>query len=106
MPRALLCQIIGDRRVRPDLPAAEKRLKGFAEAEPTFTLEQAMAEATRCAKATPCLYCEVCELLCPDLAITRDPETRRIRIDLDYCKGCHLCAIYCPHGAIEMVLDE
>ncbi|MHA1683533.1 MAG: 4Fe-4S binding protein, partial [Promethearchaeota archaeon] len=24
-------------------------------------------------------------------------------IDLDYCKGCGICASECPHGAIEMV---
>ncbi len=86
-------------------PAAE-RLLSLAEAEPAFTLEEAMAEAQRCARSSPCLCCEVCELLCPDLAITRDPADRRIRIDLDYCKGCGLCAAFCPHGAIRMVVDE
>jgi 2-oxoacid:acceptor oxidoreductase delta subunit (pyruvate/2-ketoisovalerate family) len=65
-----------------------------------------IAEARRCTASSPCLYCDVCQLMCPDLAITRDPETREIRIDLDYCKGCALCAHYCPHGAISMVVDE
>jgi Pyruvate/2-oxoacid:ferredoxin oxidoreductase delta subunit len=106
MERPTPCLVIGDRRIRPARPPVEQRLQGFDEVEPTFTLEQAMAEARRCAAASPCLCCEVCELLCPDLAITRDPATGRIVIDLDYCKGCGLCAIYCPHGAIEMVVDE
>ena len=26
--------------------------------------------------------------------------------DLDYCKGCGLCAAECPCGAIEMVPEE
>jgi pyruvate ferredoxin oxidoreductase delta subunit len=26
--------------------------------------------------------------------------------DLDYCKGCSVCAHECPHMAITMVLEE
>jgi pyruvate ferredoxin oxidoreductase delta subunit len=26
--------------------------------------------------------------------------------DLDYCKGCSVCAHECPRGAIEMVLED
>ena len=82
------------------------RLAGFDEVEQLPTIEQARDEARRCASATVCRYCDVCQLLCPDLAITRDPESHRILIDLDYCKGCGLCAHYCPHDAIVMVVDE
>lgn len=101
-----VCQVVGDKRVRPTLSAAQTRIKSFAEAEPVFTLAEAVAEAKRCTQASPCYYCEVCQLMCPDLAITRHPETRQIVIDLDYCKGCGLCEHYCPHKAIKMVLDE
>ena len=87
-----VCTVVGSARVRP--AAAE------------LTLAEAKAEAERCTAASPCLYCEVCQLLCPDLAITRDPGTAAIQIDLNYCKGCGLCAHYCPHGAIAMVIDE
>lgn len=48
----------------------------------------------------------MCRLLCPDLAITRDRVTGEITIDLDYCKGCGICAFICPKGAITMVLEE
>jgi len=65
-----------------------------------------VAEAKRCTASSPCLYCDVCQLMCPDLAITRDTESGGIRIDLDFCKGCGLCAHYCPHSAISMVVDE
>jgi len=27
-------------------------------------------------------------------------------IDLDFCKGCGLCAAECPCGAIEMTPEE
>jgi len=26
--------------------------------------------------------------------------------DLDYCKGCGICAAICPKGAIQMVMEE
>ena len=106
MDRFDTCQIIGDKRVRPKLPAAVERVATFAEAEPTFDLKSAVAEAKRCTVSNPCTYCEVCQLMCPDLCIIRDEETSAIVFDLNYCKGCGLCANYCPHNAIEMVLDE
>lgn len=101
-----VCHVIGENRVRPVVSTPEKRVLSFADTEPAFTLEQAVSEAKRCTAASPCYYCEVCELLCPDLAITRNKETNRIVIDLDYCKGCGLCVHYCPHNAIKMVVDE
>jgi Pyruvate/2-oxoacid:ferredoxin oxidoreductase delta subunit len=63
------------------------------------------AEASRCLATLVCDYCDICVLMCPDLCITRDPVTRHIVIDLDLCKGCGLCAHYCPKGAITMVPD-
>jgi 2-oxoacid:acceptor oxidoreductase delta subunit (pyruvate/2-ketoisovalerate family) len=104
-PRPIVCEVIGDRRVRPAEPTSS-RPTGFGEAEPTLTAQQAVAEARRCTAASPCLYCDVCQLICPDLAIIRDPTTGLIAIDLAFCKGCGLCAHYCPRGAIRMVIDE
>lgn len=62
-------------------------------------------EARRCLATMECDYCDICILICPDLCIRRDPQTREIVIELDLCKGCGLCAHYCPKGAIEMVPD-
>lgn len=101
-----VCRVIGDKRLLAQPLPLEKRLSSFEEAVPALSLEDAVAEAMRCSASSPCVYCEVCQLICPDLAITRDPQTRSIVIDLDYCKGCGLCARYCPHGAIEMVVDD
>jgi len=60
-----------------------------------------------CITCGPCCEsCEECILLCPDLCITRNPRTRRIEIDLRYCKGCGLCEQVCPRGAIRMVEEK
>ena len=46
--------------------------------------------------------CFLCWLYCPDVVVTRTiPPT----IDLEYCKGCGICAEECPAKAIIMV-DE
>lgn len=45
------------------------------------------------------LTCQICWAYCPDVCIAQGipPE-----VDLDYCKGCGICAQVCPAGAIEM----
>ncbi len=50
-----------------------------------LSLEEAMIEAARCLSAHACQGCELCQLLCPDLAITKHPETGKPVIDLAYC---------------------
>lgn len=70
-----------------------------------FNAEEAQKAAARCLANVDCTHCNVCELLCPDQCIIRDPETGRILIDLNHCKGCALCAHYCPKGAIRMELE-
>ena len=76
--------------------------QGLQGPPPVLTLQQAQAEAARCLSLGLCLGCEVCELLCPDQAISRDPQSGQRVIDLAYCKGCGLCAHLCPKGAIVM----
>ena len=46
--------------------------------------------------------CFLCWLYCPEAVITRSIP---LEIDLEYCKGCGICAEECPVGAITMV-DE
>lgn len=47
--------------------------------------------------------CFLCWMYCPDAVITKTvPPT----IDLDYCKGCGICATECPVHAIEMKPEE
>ncbi|MBU1277130.1 MAG: 4Fe-4S binding protein [Proteobacteria bacterium] len=74
--------------------------------EGEMTLGQAQAEAARCLSGHSCQGCELCLLICPDLAVTKNPDTGRPVIDLAFCKGCGLCANVCPKGAITMELDQ
>jgi 2-oxoacid:acceptor oxidoreductase delta subunit (pyruvate/2-ketoisovalerate family) len=104
MAHPVVCKVEGQ-KVRPKTQIPTDIKGNFAEVEATLTKAEAIAEAKRCTASNPCYYCEVCQLMCPDLAIIRDKETRKIVIDLDFCKGCGLCAHYCPHGAIEMVME-
>lgn len=92
----------------PPQPDLRKRKRSRTRNGPTppMTLEEAMAEARRCLWLNDCEGCEVCVLMCPDQAITKDPGTRRAVIDLRFCKGCGLCAHVCPKGAIKMVPDS
>ena len=71
-----------------------------------LTKEEAMAAAAACLSLHTCYGCELCQLLCPDLAISKDPATGRPVIDLKYCKGCGLCAHVCPRGAISMEAEH
>ncbi|MCZ4513623.1 4Fe-4S binding protein, partial [Streptomyces sp. ActVer] len=50
--------------------------------------------------------CDNCYGVCPDNAITKLGPGKGFAIDLDYCKGCGLCAAECPSGAIDMVPEE
>ncbi len=97
-------EVVSIRRAKaPPLP---KQRKGAAAVELGFLKKEALKEARRCLSLRECASCEVCELLCPDLCITRDEKTGEVLIDLDYCKGCGICASVCPKGAIQMVLED
>jgi pyruvate ferredoxin oxidoreductase delta subunit len=50
----------------------------------------------KCANSENCL---LCWLYCPDGVISREFP---LNIDLEYCKGCGICAEECPRKAIEM----
>ena len=43
--------------------------------------------------------CFLCWLYCPDAVVSK---TIPVRIDLEYCKGCGICAQICPAQAITM----
>lgn len=79
------------------------------------------------AESTGCVQCGLCTVYCPegcihivpiretdaDLAgLSRRPEaliSERSLVpaaDLDYCKGCGICARECPTRCIEMVAEE
>lgn len=76
----------------------------FGEVNLGIDLAEAVAEAKRCFNCAVCNDCEVCLIFCPDNAIRRRPEGG-FEVDLDYCKGCGLCAEECPRGAIVMTRE-
>ncbi len=51
-----------------------------------------------------CIKCFLCWLYCPDESIVIT-EKGEFEVDLDYCKGCGICAKECPKKAITMVRE-
>ncbi|HBD09125.1 MAG TPA: pyruvate ferredoxin oxidoreductase [Syntrophobacteraceae bacterium] len=47
--------------------------------------------------------CFLCWLYCPEGVVKRSIP---VEIDLEYCKGCGICAEECPTKAIKMLEDE
>lgn len=50
-----------------------------------------------------CVHCLRCFLVCPEGAI--DKSEADLEIDLNYCKGCGVCAHECKVGAITLVKE-
>jgi 2-oxoacid:acceptor oxidoreductase delta subunit (pyruvate/2-ketoisovalerate family) len=94
------------RKAKRKTLSVKNRRKGFSPVELGLVKEEALQEAQRCFSLRECDSCEVCSLFCPDLCITRDQKTGEVLIDLDYCKGCGICAGVCPKGAIQMTLED
>jgi NADPH-dependent glutamate synthase beta subunit-like oxidoreductase len=90
------------------VPRAVERVRqsvaGFGEVNLGLSPVEAMAEAKRCLNCGVCNECEVCLILCPDVAISRAEDGGFI-IDMEHCKGCGVCASECPRGAIVMVRE-
>jgi NADPH-dependent glutamate synthase beta subunit-like oxidoreductase len=91
------------RTVRPQLEAA-RRESTFDEVVHGLDESTALFEARRCLSCGNCFACDNCYGVCPDNAVLKlEPAgAYAYAIDLDYCKGCGLCAAECPAGAITM----
>ncbi|MHA2620783.1 MAG: 4Fe-4S dicluster domain-containing protein [bacterium JZ-2024 1] len=50
---------------------------------------------------TRCSDCRLCMYYCPDGAVER-LDKGIYRANLEYCKGCGICAAECPAGHIRM----
>jgi NADPH-dependent glutamate synthase beta subunit-like oxidoreductase len=89
--------------VRPRLDAV-RRSSTFDEVVLGLDQETALFEARRCMSCGSCFACDNCYGVCPDNAVIKlEPGgSYAYAIDLDFCKGCGLCAAECPCGAIEM----
>jgi NADPH-dependent glutamate synthase beta subunit-like oxidoreductase len=91
------------RALQPTLELARRR-STFEEVVNGLGESTALFEARRCLSCGNCFSCDNCFGVCPDNAVRKlgDPD-EPYAFDLDYCKGCGICAIECPCGAIEMV---
>jgi NADPH-dependent glutamate synthase beta subunit-like oxidoreductase len=88
--------------VRPELDVA-RRISTFDEVVGGLDESNAQFEARRCLSCGNCFECDNCFGVCPDNAVIKLGPGQRYQIDLDYCKGCGMCASECPCGAINMV---
>ena len=94
------------RSQRPELEAV-RRQSNFEEVVKGLDGETALYEARRCLSCGNCFSCDNCYGVCPDNAVLKPgPPGEPYAIDLDYCKGCGICAKECPCGAIEMIPEE
>ena len=83
-----------------------RRQTSFDEVHMGLDESNALFEARRCLSCGNCFECDNCYGICPDNAIIKLGEGKRFKINLDYCKGCGMCAAECPCGAIDMVEDD
>ncbi len=91
--------------VRPQLDLA-RRSSSFDEVQGGLTEDNALFEARRCLSCGNCFECDNCYGVCPDNAVIKLGPGRGFEFNLDYCKGCGICAAECPSGAIDMVAED
>jgi 2-oxoacid:acceptor oxidoreductase delta subunit (pyruvate/2-ketoisovalerate family) len=97
------CKLEMVKRAADKILTPRKKPRGNKFANQGFGEETALSEARRCLGNNRCESCNLCQLLCPDLAIMRNEETEELEVDLDLCKRCGICILVCPKGAIQMV---
>jgi len=90
--------------MRPRLDVI-RRATNFAEVVQGLDEATALFEARRCLSCGNCFSCDNCFGVCPDNAVIK-LENGKYEINLDYCKGCGICVVECPCGAIEMAPER
>jgi NADPH-dependent glutamate synthase beta subunit-like oxidoreductase len=94
-------------RTHRDLLAQIRRQSTFDEVVHGLDADTALFEARRCLSCGNCFSCDNCYSVCPDNAVLKiGAPGEPYAIDLDFCKGCGLCAAECPSGAIHMEPEE
>jgi NADPH-dependent glutamate synthase beta subunit-like oxidoreductase len=94
------------RRFQKEALPIHMRLKHFKELYPPLDFEAIIDEAERCFSCGQCFNCGNCYMYCPDNAVKISPKTGLYEFDLDFCKGCGLCAKECPCHYIQMTLEK
>jgi len=97
------------RTVQPVLELARRR-STFEEVVGGLDESNALFEARRCLSCGNCFRCDNCFGVCPDNAVRKldapGEDGRFYEFDLEFCKGCGICAVECPSGAIEMIPES
>jgi NADPH-dependent glutamate synthase beta subunit-like oxidoreductase len=94
------------RTQRPVLERA-RRESTFDEVVQGLDESTALFEARRCMSCGNCFSCDNCYGVCPDNAVIKLGQPgEKYLIDLDYCKGCGICVVECPAGAIQMEPEQ
>jgi NADPH-dependent glutamate synthase beta subunit-like oxidoreductase len=88
--------------VRPILETV-RRTSTFEEVVKGLDESNALYEARRCLSCGNCFECDNCYGVCPDNAVIKLGPGLGFQINLDYCKGCGICAQECPCGSIRMI---
>jgi 2-oxoacid:acceptor oxidoreductase delta subunit (pyruvate/2-ketoisovalerate family) len=83
---------------------AARRAETFDEVVQGLDVETALFEARRCMSCGNCFGCDNCFGVCPDNAVIKHADGT-YEFNLDFCKGCGLCAAECPAGAIQMNIE-
>ena len=83
-----------------------RRVSGFVEVVGNLDENNAAYEARRCLSFGNCFEYDNCYDVCPDNAITKLGQGLRFEFKYDYCKGCGMCSIECPCGAIRMETES
>jgi len=95
-----------EKRFSKEAVSIHTRLKNFREIYPSFDREDIIKEAERCFSCGLCFDCGNCYMYCPDNAVKISPSAGKYEFDLDFCKGCGLCAKECPCHYIQMTLEK
>jgi len=84
-------------KIAKTLSATSKPAPGEAGRTGDWRSHTPAIDQEKCSQKESCL---LCWLYCPDGVISRQFP---LEIDLEYCKGCGICAEECPRKAITMV---
>lgn len=79
------------------------------EADLGITEEQFRAESKRCMSCGLCFECRQCLIFCPQGAISafpKNPTGKVMYTNYSKCVGCHICAMACPCGYIQMGMSD